>query len=447
MKKYTIVLFSFFLGLQVYSQQKTEKWTLKQCIDYAVEHNITVKQQELNVKSAEVDLNTSKNNRLPNLTAGIAEQFTFGRSQLTSSNGYQKGNSSGAAWQANSSTPLFTGFKIPNDIKSKEFSLKAATEGLNKVKDNMQINITSYYLDVLYKKELLKVYQEQARLTQKQVEKTEILYSAGKVPLSQIYDIKSQLASDELNITNSQNDLSNSLLALSQALNLSYYEYFDIEEPDVNRINVVPGALAASVHPDEVFQRAIEIKPHIKEALYNIESSKKDIKVALAGYWPTLSLGLNYQGGAQRVYNSENSSFNRQWHDNQSEYVLFSLSIPIFDRFETRNNVRKARINKMARELELDNVKLDMYKEIQQAYQNAIAAESKYSSTKKAQDAAAESFKYASERYQAGKISVFEYNESVTKLVTSQYEQVQSKYDYLFRYKILDFYKGVDISL
>lgn len=447
MKKYTILLFSLFVGLNIYSQQTKGKWTLRECIDYATEHNIGVKQQELQVQSAEVNLNTSKNSRLPNLTASVAEQFTFGRSQLTSSNGYQKGNSSGTAWQANSSTPLFTGFKISNDIKSKEFSLKAATEGLNKAKDNLQLDITSYYLDVLYKKELLRVSQEQARLTQNQVEKTEILYSAGKVPLSQVYDIKSQLASDELSITNAQNDLDNSLLALSQALNLSYYENFDIQEPDVDRINIVPGALATSVHPDEVFQRAIEIKPQIKEALYNIESSKKDIKVAQAGYWPTLSLDLNYQGGAQRVYNSENINFNRQWHDNQSESVLFTLSIPIFDRFETRNNVRQARINKLTRDLELDNVKLAMYKEIQQAYQNAIAAESKYNSTTKAYDAAAESFKYASDRYQAGKITVFEYNETVTKMVTSQYEQVQSKYDYLFRYKILDFYRGIDISL
>ncbi len=446
MKKYAIFFF-FILALNSLYAQNTEKWTLRQCINYAIDHNIDIKQQELKVKSAEVDLNTSKNNRLPNLTASIGEQFSFGRSQLRSSNGYEAVNSSGAGWQAQSTTPLFTGFKIKNDIESKEFSLKAATEGLNKAKDNIQIQITSYYLDVLYKKELLNVYEEQAKLTKSQVDKTEILYNAGKVPLSQVYDIESQLASDNLNITNAYNELKNSLLALSQALNLNYYEYFDIQEPDVSTINITPGRLAASTHPDEIFQKAIEIKPHIKEALYNIESRKKDLKVAQSGYWPTLNLILNYQNGTQRIYNSKNPSFSDQIKNNRSEYIQFSLSIPIFDRFETRNKVKLARINIMSSQLQLDNVKLDLYKEIQQAYQNAISAESKYNSTTKAYDAANQSLKYAVDRYQTGKATVFEYNESLTKLIKSQFEQVQSKYDYLFRCKILDFYRGIEINL
>jgi outer membrane protein len=193
----------------------------------------------------------------------------------------------------------------------------------------------------------------------------------------------------------------------------------------------------------------LDNKPHVREALYQIESSKYNLKAAKSGYWPTLSFGVSYSNGFNHVYRSEtaNEAVSEQLKNNYRAGIGLTLSIPIFDRFDTRNQVRKARLEVQNQELNLVNVKLNLYKEIQQAYQNAIAAESKYISTEKAYDAALESFKYAEERYQVGKATVFEYSEAQTKLISSRSEQIQAKYDFVFRSKILDFYQGKEINL
>lgn len=444
MKKYIIAISCLLVSMYIQGQAQ---WSLRQCIDYAIDNNIEIKQQDLQVRSAEIDLNSSKNSRLPDLNASVGQSFNFGRSISQSSNGYEAATTSNTSWSATSSTPLFTGFRIINDIKAKEFSLKAATEGLNKAKDDMQLKIASYYLDVLFKKEILKAYEDQTALTEKQVTKTSILVESGKVALSQLYDIKAQLANNQLNVTNAENDLKNSLLNLSQALNLQFSESFDIVTPEISETSLSNNALSGLMNPNEVYQKAIGIKPHIKEAVYNIESSKKNLKVAQSGYWPTLDLRLGYSNAYQKRYNNDNFGFWDQLKNNRGEYISLNLSIPIFNRFETRNQVRKARLNIESQELTLDNVKLNLYKEIQQAYQNAVASQSKFNSTTKAYEAANESFKYAEERYQIGKISVFEYSEAMTKLLNSKSEQIQAKYDFVFRSKILDFYEGKEIDI
>lgn len=444
MRKYFIAACLLFSAFGASAQTA---WSLRQCIDYAVGNNIEIKQGELKVQGAEIDLNTSKNSRLPDLNASASQRLDIGRALSNSTNGFMQTNVSSTSISATSSTPLFTGFKIKNDIKAKEFDLLAATEGLKKAKENMELQITSYFLDVLFKKEILKVYEEQVMLTQKQETRTSILVESGKVALSQLYDIKAQLAKDQLNVTTADNDLKNSLLNLAQALNLQSAEGFDVVAPDMEGIQLTDNVLAALMHPDEVYRQALEIKPHVKEAVYNVESSKKNLKIAQSGYWPTLSFDMGYSVGFQRAYNTSNPSFRKQLKDNDSQYLGFSLSIPIFNRFSVRNQVRRARLTIQNQELNLDNVKLALYKEIQQAYQNAVAAQAKYASTEKAYDAALESFKYAEERYQIGKTSVFEYSESQTKLISSKSEQLQAKYEFVFRSKILDFYQGKQIDI
>ena len=177
MRKYFVAACLIFCTIGAGAQTT---WSLRQCIDYAVKNNIEIKQEELKVKGAEVDLNTSKNSRLPNLNSSVSHTFNFGRAISPSTNGYMATNMANTSISISSSTPLFTGFKITNDIKAKEFDLLAATEGLKKAKENMELQITSYFLDVLFKKEILKVYEEQVTLTQKQEERTSILVESGK---------------------------------------------------------------------------------------------------------------------------------------------------------------------------------------------------------------------------------------------------------------------------
>lgn len=442
MKKYILSCCIFMACLSLQAQQK---WSLRQCIDYAIENNIEIKQQALQVKSSEIDLNTSKNSRLPDLNGSLSYNFNFGQSIDPATNSSVSMNMSGGRVSVSSSVPLFTGFKIPNQIKVDEFNLMASAEGLSKAKENLELQVTSLYLDVLFKKELLKTYKEQAQLTKTQVERTEMLEQAGKVPRSQVFDIRAQLAKDELNIVTALNDFDLSVLNLSQALNLETMSGFEVVEPDME--NVVADNQSSILPPSEIYQGAIAIKPHVKEAQYNLESSKKALKVAQADYYPTVSFSMGYGTSVQRLYNAHNPSFRDQVKNYGSEYLGFTVNIPIFNRFRVRNQVRSARLNIENRELALDNVKLALFKEIQQAYQSAVSSRSKFASTEKAYTAAEESYRYAEERYQVGKSTVFELNEAQTKLLTSKSEQIQAKYDFLFRAKILDFYNGKEINI
>lgn len=444
MKKYILIVGCVLMGISTYSQERV--WSLRECIEFAVDNNVEIKQQELQVKAEEVDLSTTKNSRLPDLRSTIDQGFNFGRSPDVTGV-YQQRNSSNTQLSISTSLPIFTGFRIPNQIKQDKFDLRAAVEGLQKAKENLELQITSYYLDILFKKEILKVYQEQANLTEKQVARTQILVETGKVAASQLYDMKAQWANDQLNVTNADNDLKISLLNMAQALNLRSAADFDIEEPNLSGVDVSENDLLGMRTPDEVYQTAINIKPHVKEALYRVESSKYGVKVAQSGYWPTLSFGMSYSNGYYHDYKETNESFGDQFKNNHRELIGFTLSIPIFTRFEVRNNVRKARLEVQNQEYNLVNIKLNLYKEIQQAYQNAIAALAKYNSTEVAYEAAAESFKYADERYRIGKSTVFEYNEAQTKLINSRSEQIQAKYDFVFRNKIIDFYQGKQIDI
>lgn len=454
MKRIIFTLLALSLTVLLSAQ---EKWTLRQCIDYAVENNIEIKQQALQVEGAKIDLNTSKMSRLPDLNANIGSQFNFGTTTSPSTNITQSSNSFNANLGISSSVPIFTGFRIPNEIKSKELDLLASTANLSKAKENLELQITSLYLEVLFKKEILKVYAEQLSLTTKQLEKTKMLVEAGKIPRSQEYDMIAQEAKDALNMTNAQNDLDITLLNLSQALNLTEYTNFDIVEPEIGADQIE--ANKASIIPaGEIYNIALGIKPHVKAQEYSLESSKKQVKVAQSGYYPTLSLGGGYSTAYSHLYgqngqaNGEsninlNPSFRNQLKNNSREYIGLTLNIPIFNRFQTRNNVRAAKLNIEDRQLALDNVKLALYKEIQQAYQSAVASRSKYTSTEKALVAAEEAYNYAEQRYELGKSSVFEFNEAQTKLLTSKSEQIQAKYDFIFRAKILDFYRGIEIDL
>lgn len=436
------------LGVQMaFSQPSAQPWNLRQCIDYAIENNIEIKQQEVQINDSELDLNTSKNSRLPNLSGNISQ--SIGRAQASPSSGVYGSNwSSNTSAGLSSSTTVYAGSRISNQIKYNELNLKAAIEGLEKAKENLELQVTSYYLDVLFKKELLKVAQNQVELTQKQQERTEILVQQGKVPASQLYDLKAQLASNQVYATSAQNDLSLSLLNLSQLLNLPAPENFDIAEPETGG-GFIDKNQATTISSDDIYDIALGVKPHIREAEYQLESSKSNVKVARSALYPTVSFSMGLNTGAYHSLKSgiSNDPFFDQLWDNRRESFGLSVNVPIFNRMQTRNQVKSARNNVRYRELQLDNVKLGLYKEIQQAYYNSVASEAKYVSTEAAYKAACESFQYMEERYKIGKATVFEYSESQTKLINSQSEHLQAKYDYVFRAKILDFYRGEPIDI
>ncbi len=443
----SVALASFLFCLPAGAQETAKQWSLEECIRYAIENNIDLKQRELEQQSREVDLHTSKYSWLPSLNASVGENFGFGRSESKDGLIVDR-NSANTTAGIQLSMPLLD-LKIPSDIAARKLDLKASFETLNKAKEDLSINVASYFLQALYNKEMLKIAELQVVLSSEQVTKTEALYNAGKVPVSQLYDMKAQLAKDEVTLTESKNNVKLALLDLAQSLELERDgENFDILEPETG--DAVEQYMSSIIPPDQVYDHAVGFKPQIKEQEYLLESQKKMLKVAQAGYYPKLNFSAGYSNGYYHNFGDgdyNNASFSDQLKNNGQKSIGFSLSIPIFNRFQVRNSVRSARINIHNRELMMENSKKTLYKEIQQAYYNATAAQEKYLSSDKSVDASKIAFSYAEERYGAGKSTVFEYSEAKTKYAQSLAEQTQSKYNFIFRAKILDFYNGTPITL
>ncbi len=436
---------------------QTKQWTLKECIEYAVGHNIDIRQRVLQKENAEIDLHTSKMSRLPDLNAGLNQNWGFGRSNYTESGLYENTTKYNSGISMSSSMPIFTGFRINNQIDRNKLELEAAVQNLEKAKDDLALNVASLYLQALFNKEILKVSEEQLNLSRSQVKRTEILVESGKVPVSQLYDIKAQVAKDEVSVVQAANTLQLSLLDLAQSLELEQNTTFDIVVPETDLL--LENSIQSILSPDIVYDNALEIKPQIKEYELKVKSAEKSLKIAESGYYPSLNLSMGYSTSYYYDYglknltdpttgeSYKNRSFSDQFRNNAGEYIGLSLNIPIFNRFSVKNQVKSARLGIQNQQLILDNTKKTLYKEIQTAYYNAVGSREKYNASNHAVEAGKESFKYAEERYKEGKSTVFEFNEARNKLIQSLSEQIQAKYDYIFRTKILDFYNGIEINL
>ncbi|MDL2241761.1 TolC family protein [Bacteroidales bacterium OttesenSCG-928-L03] len=419
-------------------------WSLEECINHAIEHNISVKQMEIQKQDAEVSLHTAKMSRLPDLSAGAGQGWGFGRTAVESD--YRNTSQASTSFSLSTSMPLFTGFRISNEIERNKIALDASLLSLEKAKEDIALAVAYAFLDVLFKKELVILAEEQFALSQDQVEKTKALIDAGSAPRSQLYEIEAQLAKDEVSLVQAKLNLNLSLLELAQDLELERETEFDIQVPPLD--NPIAGSMKSILPTDVVYDNALAIKPAIKIQELNIESAEKTLNIAKSAYYPTLSLGAGVSTSYYHVYDSQyNDSFSSQFKNRMSENIRLSLNIPIFNRFSTRNNVKSAKLNILNQEYILENTKKALYKEIQTAYQSAVGAQEKFISAEKAVKATEESFRYAQERYEVGKSTVYEFNEAKLNLIRTKSEQIQAKYDYLFRAKILDYYNGVPITL
>ena len=271
----------------------------------------------------------------------------------------------------------------------------------------------------------------------------EAYFKNGKASEAEWYEAKSRVAQDQLSLVQTENDYRLSLLDLSQLLELPSPDNFRIVSPDIQ-----PEQLFGTLTPPaEIYSQALLTKPSIKAAQYRLEGAARSIRIAQSAYYPQLNFGAGLGTSYYNVSGRENPSFHSQLKDNFSQYVDLSLSIPIFNRLSTRNRVRTARIEQTTLNWQLEETKKKLYKEIQQAYYNAVNAESKYRSSRVADEAAEASFKLMKEKYTHGKANATEYNEARTNWMKAVSDCVQAKYDYLFRTKILDFYKGIPLTL
>jgi outer membrane protein len=418
-------------------------WSLERCIEHALSHNLQIKMERINAEVREIDLHTSRNSWLPNLNASVGQSFNFGRGQDPRTNEWINNSNYGTSLGVSTGMPLFTGFRVVNEIKRNEYNVQAAQQSLKKAQEDIAVAVAQAFLNVLLYKEIGKIHTETMNFSFENVKKTEIMVNSGSVPLSQLYEIKSQYASDEARVISAENDITLGLLSLSQLLELTYVSAFDVETPQIDEELL---ALQNIPNVERIYNTALGIKPQILAAEFNLEGSKAALKMAESGHYPQLSLNAGISDGYTYRSGSENTAFFEQLKG-VGEYVGLSLSIPIFNRFATQNSIKQARLGIVQQQLTLDNAHKTLYKEIQQAYHNALAAQKSYYAAQKSVAAARESFRYAQSRYQTGKSSVYEFSESKTTLTRSLSEEVQAKYNYVFAIKILDFYAGVPIVL
>jgi outer membrane protein len=408
-------------------------WTLAECTSWAMDHNLTVAQQVNSVAGREIDQNTAHMSWLPGVSASASENFSFGRG-LGGDNTYESGNSSSTGFSIGANMNLFDGGATYNQIRLSDLNLEAALADLEKAKDDIRVQVAQAYVQILYNYEIRDVARQQIAIDSLQVERLEKMFESGRSSAAEVSQQKASLAQSQVTLVQTENNLRSSLLDLAQLLEFSSWEGFSIVRPAVSMDGIFLGT------PDDIYAQALGIRPAIRAEELRLKGTERSIAIAKSGYLPSLSLS----GGSGTNYYSNygGKSFFDQLKSNFSSYLGLSLSIPIFTKFSTRNQVRSARLNQVNQEIALRRVKQNLYKEIQQAWNSAVAARAKWEASQVAAAAAEDSFTLVQAKYENGKATVTEFNESRNQLLKTRSDAVQATYEYLFQTRLVDFYRG-----
>ena len=409
--------------------------TLAQCIDYAVSHNVNVKRYANNVEQQKVQLSTARNSRLPDLTAGASQSFNFGRG-LNSENAYVNRNTQSTGFNLQTSVPLLTGGRIPNEIAMSRLNLQAATADLEHARQSIALQVAAAYLQAVYAAEVVKVQEAQVAFSKIQEDRISKLFNAGKSPESDVVEAHSQVAQDEMGRTQAKCDYKLAMLDLSQLLELSSPDSIEIVAPQGETSPTLPPL------PDRIFARAEGVKPEIQAEKLRLQAAEKNIRIAKAALYPTLSLGAGLSSEYYKTSGYQAAPFSKQLSDNFNKSIGLSLNIPIFNRLATRNSIRQAKLQQSKQALQLDETKKTLYKEIQQAYYNAVNAQAKYESALAARKAAESNFNMMTGKFENGRANATELEEAKTKRANAITSTLQAKYEYILRMKIIEFYEG-----
>ena len=418
------------------AQAQNGPWSLSDCINYALEHNLSVQQSELTVEQREVELNTAQNRRLPTVSASASENLSFGRG-LTADNTYSNSNTTSTSFSLGGNVPVFQGLQITNGIKLSELNLAAATADLEKARDDIRVAVAQAYVQILYNQELLRVAREQAAHDEELLEQIRERLEVGKVSAAEVSAQQATLAQSRQSEIQAQGNLRIALLELTQLLELPSPEGFSIVTPEVGD----PSQLLL-MRPEAIYEEAVAVKPAIESAELKVDYAQLNIARAKGALLPTLSLsgglGTNYYTNSKFA----SASFGEQLRNNFSQYVGLSLSIPIFQRFSVRNNIRTAELNFKGQQLQLENTKKALYKEIQQAYYNAVTAQARYAGSREAAESARLHYELTEEKYKVGKADIAAYNDARNSWLRAESEHIQARFQCLYQTKLLDFYRG-----
>jgi outer membrane protein len=457
------------------SKAQVKKWTLQECVEFALKNNISIKQSELEAKSANIDKKLAVGNFLPNLNASGSHSWNIGLNQNITTGLLENQTIQFTAANLSSNVAIYNGLQNQNRLRRAKLAQTASLYQLSKMQDDISLNIASSYLDILFNKENLKVQQNQLANDEKQLIRSQEMVDAGMVPRGDLLDMKATVASDKQRVVAAENTLFLSRLSLAQLLTLDDFENFDIADTDVDFL--ITPVLAQT--PEAIVQKANETRVEIKIAQANLDLASRDIKIAKGALQPSItgfysfstrasyservtgftpnttnpfSVVAQVEGTGQNVLQqnflpifSKAAPLLDQFSDNKGHNFGLQLTIPIFNGFSARGNVERSKVSFERSNNALTQAKLDLETNVYRSITDAKGALNTYESSLTTMEARKEAFNYAKERYAVGMMNAFDYNQSQTLYINSQSDVVRAKYDALFKMKIVEFYFGIPI--
>jgi outer membrane protein len=464
---YLLLLLLLLNPISGFSQKQ---WSLQECVDYAVQHNLSVKQQFIATVSQENAVNQSFYSFFPTLNASGSGSFNWGRSVDPFSYQFYNTEIKSINPSLSSNVTIFNGFQLQNTLRQSKLNFMAGQNDLKKIQNDISLSVVSAYLQFLYTKEQFKLTQSRVNESQRQRDRTKAMTDAGVMTQGNLLDAESQLANEELNNITAENQNTIARLSLAQLLELDSIANFDIVTPQVD----IPTSSVLNSTADELFQLALSHLPEIKSATFKEESALTSVSIARGSYMPRLtmfgSLSTGYSSTARNANgeplflgyfptgyvttSGENvlapvsitdyvkTPLSTQFDNNITKAVGVSLSIPIFNGFSSRYRVSNAKLNLLSAETSLQQSKNTVFKSVQQAVTDANAAQKKFQALTKSVTALNEAYMYAEKRYNAGLTSSLEFLTATNNLTRGKVELLQAKFDLIFKIKVLDFYAG-----
>ena len=424
-------------GENIFPQQE-DIWTLEKCIEHAFDKNITIRKSELTNQRYDLYAGQAKAQRFPSLSASVNQNFNWAKSTASPETGLTGSNNTG--YSVSSGVTIFNGSRLTNQIKQTELDIESGKYSLETTKESISLSILNAYLQILYAEEQVKNSERQIEAT------TEQLRLAGErlllrgISQADYAQVKSQLAGEKLTLANSKSQLAIAKVNLMQLMELPVTDYFEISHPDLSE------SLNQNRAPDVkvVYEAALAIKPQVKNAAVNKEIASLDEKIAKAGYYPVLSasagIGSNYLSMGTDSYFS-------QINDGISPSAGLSLSIPIYQKNQVKTNVAVAKIGYQDAELTEFNTMNELRKNIEQTCLDVTSAQIEYEASLESYNATLESSMLSEEKFRQGMINSVDYLVSKTNLIVAESQLLQSKFNLIFSYKVLDFYSGIPITL
>jgi outer membrane protein len=445
------LIFILLFGFTSVAQQK--KWTLQECVDYALKNNISIKQSELDIKLANIDKSSAVGNFLPTVNGQVSHSWSIGANTNPVTNLRENQTTQYTQIGLGSNVTLYGGLQNVNRLRRAKLTQLASQYQLTKMQDDILLYVANAYLDILFNKENLKVQQSQLSFDEKQLSRTDELVKAGSVPRGDLLDMKATIATDNQKITVAENALLISRLSLAQLLQLEDFENFDVA--DVS-IEPTPSPVMAET-PEAIVAKAKEVRVEIKIAQANLDLAERDIKIAKGAMHPSLTFGYNFGTNASyadRILFDQNTGLPYtanplpvfdQFSDNKGHNFGLQLSIPVLNGFSVRNNVERSKVAFQRNKNAFDQAKLDLELNVYKAITDAKGALKTYESSLATLDARQEAFNYAKEKYAVGMMNAFDFNQAQTIFSASQSDAIRAKYDYIFKMKVVELYFGIPI--